>query len=143
MEIKTSININSEPEKVWQTLTEFHKYSHWNPFIKSLKGSPVEGKKIMVSIQPPSSRSMTFSPKVLKYVEGKEFRWRGSMGINGLFDGEHFFILEKNHDGSTNLVHGEKFSGILVTLLSFFLGNTKAGFEQMNVALKNECEKAT
>jgi len=141
MEIRTAININCSPEQVWRTLTAFDKYPSWNPFIKSLEGVPVEGGKIKVSITPPSSSGMTFKPTVLKYAEGRELRWKGSLGISGLFDGEHFFVLEKNDDGSTRLIHGEKFSGILVKVLSLFLGNTKEGFEQMNAALKKECEK--
>jgi hypothetical protein len=39
------------------------------------------------------------------------------------------------------LTHGEKFSGLLVGLLSNTLSSTKAGFEAVNVALKRQAEQ--
>lgn len=36
---------------------------------------------------------MTFKPKILIVEPNKEFRWKGKLGINGIFDGKHYFIL--------------------------------------------------
>ena len=58
-----------------------------------------------------------------------------------LFDGEHYFILKENPDGSTLFVQGENFTGILVLLLwGSMEQNTKNGFEAMNAALKEISE---
>tara|TARA_R100000278_G_C5377313_1_gene131182 strand:- start:53 stop:310 length:258 start_codon:yes stop_codon:yes gene_type:complete len=84
---------------------------------------------------------MTFKPVILKLEPSKEFRWKGKLGIKGIFDGEHFFILEKETDDSTRFIHGEKFSGILVSLMGKTLDKTKEGFEIMNEAIKRECER--
>jgi hypothetical protein len=37
---------------------------------------------------------MTFKPTILTLESNKEFRWKGKLGITGIFDGEHYFILE-------------------------------------------------
>ena len=38
-------------------------------------------------------------------------------------------------------IHGEKFSGLLVSLLGKTLDKTKSGLKLMNEAIKKECEK--
>ena len=92
-------------------------------------------------MQPPESKSMTFKPVISKFEKNKEFRWKGKLFFKGLFDGEHYFKLSDNKNGSTTFTHGENFGGILVGLLEKTLKNTKVGFELMNDALKKESEK--
>src|SRR5690606_9579913 len=106
-QIETEILIEAAPEKVWEVLTDFEKHPDWNPFIKSIKGEKSVGKKLKVSIKPPDGAGMVFNPVVLKYEENKEFRWKGKLGIKGIFDGEHYFILNKAENGNTKFVHGE------------------------------------
>lgn len=140
--IETEILINSKPEKVWEVLTNFEKHSEWNPFIQSISGIPKTGEQLLVKIQPPDGQLMTFKPLVLRFEQNKEFRWLGKLLFKGLFDGEHYFKLSGNDNGTTRFIHGEKFSGLLVGLLGKTLDKTKNGFELMNEAIKNECEKA-
>lgn len=139
--IKTEIVINAEVEKVWKILTDFEKHPNWNPFIKRIEGEKVKGKTIGVTIQPPSGGGMTFNPVVLKFESNSEFRWKGKLGIKGIFDGEHYFILERINDSQTKFIHGEDFSGVLVWIMGKALDKTKDGFNLMNNALKKEAEK--
>lgn len=139
--IETEILINAVPEKVWAVLTDFERHPTWNPFIKSLEGEKVVGRQLKVSIQPPGGGGMTFKPEVLAFEVNKEFRWKGKLLFKGIFDGEHYFRLVDTGNGATRFIHGEKFSGFLVSLLGGTLDKTKAGFELMNEALKRECEQ--
>jgi hypothetical protein len=139
--IQTEIIINADVSKVWNVLMDFENHPNWNPFIKSISGVKVPGEKLTVLIKPPDSNEMTFKPIILKLEPGKEFRWKGKLGISGIFDGEHFFILEHLKEHQTRFIHGEKFSGILVSLLGKMLDKTKTGFELMNESIKKECEK--
>lgn len=137
MEIKTEIVINAEPNKVWETLTDFENYRNWNPFVKSLTGEVKTGNHIHVQLP-----GMNFKPKVLKFEKNKEFRWLGHLLFKGIFDGEHFFKLIDNKNGTTKFEHGEKFSGILVPLFKKkLMAETKTGFMEMNKRLKIESEK--
>lgn len=139
-EIRTEIEIHANVSTVWNVLMNFENYPNWNPFIKNISGEKASGKRITVSIKPPDANGMTFKPVILKLDTDKEFRWRGTLGIKGIFDGEHFFILERVTDDKTKFIHGEKFSGVLVALMSQTLNKTKKGFEFMNEAIKRECE---
>lgn len=140
-EIKAEIVISATTEKVWAVLADFSNYGSWNPFITSIAGDGRVNGRLSVTIKPPKSKAMAFKPVVLKFDRQKEFRWRGKLLIKGLFDGEHYFILTDNGDGSTTFVQGEQFSGILVGLFSSVLKKTRSGFDLMNEALKQECEK--
>lgn len=139
--IQTEILIDAEVSKVWDILMDFETYPKWNPFIKSISGEQKIGEKLTVSIKPPGGNGMTFKPKILAIHPPKEFRWKGQLGIPGIFDGEHFFLLEASQAGKTQLIHGENFSGILTSLFGKTLEKTQEGFELMNKALKQECEK--
>lgn len=141
-EIKTQITINASPEKVWSILTNFEKYPEWNPFIKSIKGTPTVGKRIIARIEPPKAKGMTFTPKVLAFDANKQFRWIGHLLMPGLFDGEHIFEIIDNGDGTTTFIQREKFRGILVPLFKKMLdNNTVNGFNQMNQKLKELAEQ--
>jgi hypothetical protein len=137
-QIKTTIDINASPAKVWTIFSDFKNYPKWNPFIASLNGDVKVGEIINIDLI-----TMKFKPVVLKFDQNEELRWKGKLFMKGLFDGEHYFQLTENPDGSTTFTHGENFSGILVRLLKKKLDTeTKEGFVKMNVALKNEVKNA-
>ncbi len=138
----TSIVINATPAKVWEVLTNFNSYPDWNPFIRSINGTPAPGNTIQVTLQPPNSKPILMKPRVLVFEQQKELRWIGSLGIPYIFDGEHVFRLEENSDGTSTLHHFERFRGILIPFLSTLIEKTtRDGFELMNAALKQRVEK--
>lgn len=138
--IKTEIRIDVPPERVWKVLLDFDNYPNWNPFIKSIQGERAIGQKLEVKIQPPDGKEMIFRPEILVFEANKEFKWLGKAFVKGIFDGEHYFVLEVSKEGGTKFVHGERFNGLLVGLMGKTLDKTKIGFELMNEALKDECE---
>jgi len=139
-EIQAQIDITASAETVWNVLMDFEQYPGWNPFIKSIQGEQKVGSQITVFLQPPGDKGMTFKPKVTVVNPKKEFRWLGKLWGGFFFDGEHYFLLQDMGNGSTRFVHGEKFTGILVGIMSSMLKNTRNGFEAMNKALKEKSE---
>ena len=141
LEISTTIEITATYDKVWAILTDFEKYPHWNPFIKSITGNVTVGKTITAMIEPPKSNAMTFKPKILTYIKNRELSWLGHLIFPGLFDGKHKFELIENLDNTTTFIQSEQFSGILVFLFQKKLNNnTKKGFILMNEKLKELAE---
>lgn len=140
--ITTSIIINAPITKVWNVFADFENYSNWNPFIKSVEGNIEKGNQIKVVLTPEGMSEQVFKPQVLDFSPNQSFRWKGKLGINGIFDGEHYFNFETVEGGKTKLTHGENFSGIMSGLILKMIGkNTENGFHAMNEALKNECER--
>ena len=139
-EIQTVTEIAATPDEVWDVLLDFESYPEWNPFMQRAAGNPSVGESLEIYIKPPGGMGVTIKPTVITSYPGKEFRWKGRMGFSGLFDGEHIFELRPT-DRGCNLIHREKFTGILVTLMLAVIGNkTRQGFADMNAALKLRAE---
>ncbi len=141
-EINTEIVIDAPPPRVWEILNDFEAYAQWNPFIRSIIGGLFVGHRLEVRIHPPGGKPMGFKPMVLAADPPREFRWRGSLGVRGLFAGEHSFVLEEIADSRTRFVHSERFSGLLVPMVmrGVTLERTRNGFVAMNEALRKRAE---
>jgi hypothetical protein len=133
--IDTTVDIDASRDAVWDVLTDFASYSEWNPSMR-IEGVPEVGTKLVVHL----TGGMSFKPKVLVATPGEELRWLGKLGFHGIADGEHFFILTTNDDGTTRLNHGERFSGALVALAKGSSGNGGAAYEAFSHALKQRVE---
>jgi hypothetical protein len=138
--IETEIEIAAPASAVWQALRDFEDYAAWNPFIQSISGEMAVGARLAISVGL-GANSMNFSPTVLRSEDNREFRWIGQLGMPGIFDGEHYFILEETAGGTTVLRHGEVFNGMLAAILFPMLqDDTRTGFNAMNVALRDLVE---
>lgn len=137
--IETTEFIDAPPAKVWSILVDLDSYPDWNPFITEGKGEFRQDEKVELKMRPPEGREMTFRPRVLKVDPDAELRWKGRLLVPGIFDGEHYFKLDSEGEG-TRLRHGEKFTGILPRFMSGMLSRTETGFTSLNDALKKRAE---
>jgi hypothetical protein len=139
----TAIDIDATPDRVWEVLSDFSAYPEWNPFIVRANGKAEAGRRITVRMQPVGSRAVTLRPTVLEATEGRRLRWRGRLGIPGIFDVEHVFSIETGDGGRTRLSQSEQFVGVLVPFMSGSLDrHTLPAFAAMNEALKRRAEHA-
>jgi hypothetical protein len=139
--LHTDVTIDASAERVWNILTDFAAYPDWNPFIRRISGLPVAGSRLEVRLQPPGGPGMTIRPTVLQSNTGRELRWLGSVGVRGIFDGEHMFRLEPEAPDRVRFVQEERFTGLLAPLvLRFIAASTRRGFAAMNTALKARAE---
>ena len=140
--IETTINIKGSKENVWEVLMDFKAYKEWNPFIVEIQKQDESFDKLTVLLRQENGKQMKFKPRVLVKRLYEEFRWRGKLFMPGIFDGEHYFKLTEQENGTTTLSHGERFSGILSNPILKSIGEeTKANFMKMNVALKARVEQ--
>jgi len=140
VELRTEVEILAPPERVWDVLQDFHSYPEWNPFITHISGALKVGEQLSVTMSPPDANHFNFAPVLVACDAGKELRWRGKYIHRRLFEGEHFFQLQRTEGGSTRLIHGENFSGFLLKYLKPLLTKTARGFVYMNQALKRRVE---
>lgn len=140
--IDTRIEIEASASAVWDTLADTDAYAEWNPFVRRITGRLETGTQLQVTIGADGKTQMDFTPQVLVADEDTELRWVGRLGFKGIFDGEHYFILEETDRGTTILRHGETFKGILgYPLIALIREDTHNGFLAMNAALKSRVEK--
>jgi hypothetical protein len=134
--IERTIDIPAPPATVWEVLSRTDDYGRWNPFVTRLDGAFAVGERLRVTLHA-GRRTMTFRPRVVAHEPGRLLRWQGRLGVPGLFDGRHELRLEPTGTG-TRFVHSERFTGLLVPVLSGTLADTEAGFVAMNEALREE-----
>jgi hypothetical protein len=139
-ELRTEIEIQASPEKVWQVLTELDKYPEWNPFIHHAIGRATVGKAVDIDFQPDST-GMKLHCTVVKAEPNKTLTWRYHVGADFLFNGEHSFSIEPIDERHVRFVDKEVFNGLLVPLQAKDIDtNSKRGFEAMDQALKARVE---
>ena len=140
--IQHEIEINVSASQVWQALSDFANYADWNPFIRSISGELIEGKRLNITLACGGERQMAFSPTLLAVEPGLRLVWLGSLYLPGLFDGEHHFEIEPVNNNKVRFRQLEYFSGLLSSVMLKVIGQqTAAGFRSMNLALKKRLEK--
>ncbi|MGY1796722.1 SRPBCC family protein [Geodermatophilus sp. SYSU D00525] len=51
-ELRTSVDIDATPERVWRVLTDLPAYAEWNPFVTAADGDVVAGGRLSVRVPP-------------------------------------------------------------------------------------------
>jgi hypothetical protein len=116
----------------------------WNPFIMQAEGRLEVGGRLTLCMQPVGGSAVTLRPTVVEVVDGQRLRWQGRLGMRGLFDADHLFIVEPQGAAGSRLVQQEQFSGLLVPFLERSLDRgTLPAFQAMNASLKDRAERAT
>jgi len=138
--IDTWIDIEVSPDRIWDVLVDFPKWSTWNSFIPLVEGILQEGQTLKIQVNPPGLKTMTFRPKIFSLTQNKEIIWGGSfLGI--VYRGEHLFLLESLNENRTRFRQIERFHGPMVLFMGSMIKKTKKGYHQMNIALKNRVEE--
>jgi hypothetical protein len=136
------IEIAASPTRIWEVLTDFKAYPHWNPAIPRAEGEAKAGSTLRVRIQWPGLKSRDYQLEVLDSVPERELRWVGHFGMKGLMDGDHRFVIQPTSQGAT-VAQTESFSGVLIPFFApWLMDNVLRGFDQVNEALKSRAEES-
>ena len=133
-------DIDAPAEVVWRVLTDFAAYPDWNPFVVRISGEAVEAGKLRVTIKAPGRRTVTFRPRVIRLVPGRELRWLGHTLLPGLFDGRHALTVEPLAEGRSRFRTREEVTGMLLPVLGGIMRDSQRGFEEMARAVKARAE---
>ena len=142
LEVLTRIEIDCSVDDVWSTLIDFQAYPAWNPLITQICGEPHVGGTLSLIIAPPYLATRRLDVNVMAVREHEELTWLGTLWRAGILDGHHSIFLRRLGANRTELVHSEKFSGLLVPFVApvLYLG-MRSGFNAMNEALKIRVER--
>lgn len=136
-EVYTEIEIEAQPEQVWQVLTDFTAYQLWNIFISEIRGMLKVGERLKVSAQVPVIGKITFRPVLIRVEPGQELRWLAHSLIPGLLDSEHVYEIVRLSTKRVRFVQKEILSGLMVPLFMLAMASSnRRSFEVMNSALK-------
>lgn len=131
--VNSTVDIDASKQAVWDVLIDCPAYREWTPFMR-IQGAAELGTRLIVHMSAGGGHGMSFKPKVLAASPAEELRWLGRLGIRGIVDGEHYFIVTTNVDGTTHLDHGEPISGVLVALARGNSGRSDTRYEAFSQA---------
>jgi hypothetical protein len=141
-ELRTEIEIQASPERVWQILTDLAKYPEWNSLITRAIGKAEVDARVDITV-PSGSKEMILHCTVIKEEPNRELCWKYHVILPGLFRGEHSFIIEPTGANQVHFINREVFNGLLVPLQAKDIDtNSRRGFEAMDRALKARAEQA-
>ena len=136
VDITATTEIDAPPERVWAVLADTARYGEWNPFVCRFEGTIAVGEKVAVDLQLAGRKVQSMRPTVVVAEDGRTFEWLGHVGVTGVFDGRHRFLVEPSGPGRTRFVQSERLSGALVPAFRGMLTTaTPAAFVAMNDAL--------
>ena len=137
--------IAASPEQVWRVLTDFAAYPEWNPYVLQLTGDLALGATLSLTItQRNWDGPLTLSPELVRLDPPRSFGWHGSVGIPGIHETDHYFVLEPLADGRTRLIQTEEFRGWLPGWMDSedHRAPTREAFAAMYAALAARVEAA-
>jgi hypothetical protein len=134
--LETHFSVPQSPDQVWAVLTDYPSYSRWNNFMPEASGEVGVGKTLNITLAPSSGSKIKCKFKLLVVDKNRELRWVGHLIVNGLFDGQHYWLLTRNVSGGTDIVHAENFKGLLVSVIKPL--KFKGEFERLNRDMAQE-----
>lgn len=136
LDVKATTEIAAPARAVWSVLTDFARYSGWNPFIRRAYGAAETGAQVRLHVRSSFGLPLAFRATVLDSAEDRELHWEGHVVADWLARGEHWFTIEPIDEHRVRFVQRERFTGLLPRLAAKLLAReAKHGFEQMNQAL--------
>jgi hypothetical protein len=143
-EMRSFVDIDATPERVWQVLTDLPAYAEWNPFITRAEGTFVVGNRLSVTVPPVNAFvPAELRPTVEEVAPFRRLRLRSRMdrfAIPGLFHVDLTWTIT-DHEGGVRLWQQDRFGGLLAPLLIRALNRHRlAAYTDMNAALKRRVE---
>ena len=141
-EVRHDIIIAAPAQQVWEAVIDFKNYKNWNSQLLYLGGTVAKNEVIHLKLSVEGATPYEFKPTISHWQDGKTFAWIAVTGMPRLFDGEHFFELIPNENGTTTLINREEYRGVLSLVMKQLPAMKLApkGFEKMNIELKRYVE---
>jgi hypothetical protein len=139
-ELRCEVEIEAPVDKVYSVLVDLPRYQAWNPFLTSVEGELVVGRKLLVEMSLPEGKTYLLKPELVQVVENSELRWRSRFLSEALLEVEHFFQLSERRPGVTRVLQGQNFSGFLLHFARNALTLSARGAIYLNQALKKRAE---
>jgi hypothetical protein len=140
-ELRTEIEIQATPDKVWQVLSSLDKYPEWNPFIHHAIGKAKVGEKVDITFRS-GSKDMTLHCTVIKAEPNRELSWKYHVILPSLWSGVHSFTIEPIGDDRVRFIDKEIFTGLLIPFqVKDIDTNSRHDFSEMDKALKIRAEQ--
>jgi hypothetical protein len=131
-----SVLIRSNPQAVWDRLTDAGGHASWNSTVDQIDGEIAEGSRLAIRV--PVAPGRTFRPTVTELDAPRSMIWRD--GRMPMFRGTRTFTLTTTNPDSTQFSMTEEFTGLMLPLLRRSLPHFGPVFDRYAEDLRRACE---
>lgn len=137
------IELQSNPEQIWQTLANLKSYGDWNSIVPYASGDLIDGEELRVTLVLPGDRVESGPCKVERVKANEYYILSRKMLSRRLLYMEHAFIIQSVQPelGRYKFIQTLRVSGILWPVFESRIKKVWLYFEQMNKDLKTHLEK--
>jgi len=140
VQFASDISIDALPKRVWDVLTDFGRYTEWNPLFVSAEGSVINGSRIRLTHKPPFLRDVQLGGRIVQLEPERKLAFQTGMVIPGLYRCESEFRLEVA-DGLVRVHHRQSYGGLMVAMIAGANGiKFQEGCYTLNLAIKRRSE---
>jgi len=133
-----NIEIDAEPQTIWQILTDAPRYPEWDPGMIKIEGTIAHGQQLTIYTKIAPNRA--FKPTVSVFEPPHKMVWQSGMPF-GLFLGARTMQLEPLSGGKVRFSLQEAFSGLLLPLIGKTIPDLTPTFEAFCAGLKARAEQ--
>lgn len=141
-EIKSEIQISSNPSKIWETLIDLENWHKWNPITNNIFGKLEIGENLSITMSDSKGNdSKKYNATITELIENQRFSFIATMMNKFLFSAERIIEI-KTIGNKTLFIQREIYTGILVSIFWKKLSTDALKMlNEMNIGLKKEIEK--
>jgi hypothetical protein len=141
-EIRTDIDLTSKQELVWQLLTTFQLYQHWNPLFRTGNGTLTIGSPLALEVELPGIPKFSVKAAIETIEPQSRFAWRYHMGSRAIFAWEYAINVETLDDQRLRFSQHSRFRGLLAPIYALALKKPLLeGCQALNAAVKRWGER--
>lgn len=138
--VEHRIGVQAPAEIVWEVVSEFESWTHWNPLYRRAEGQMKIGTVLVLEQHLPGEAPRVIQPIVQDWVPYEQLHWR-STRVGGLVTAIRYLEIENMGPANSTFSNGELFMGMLVRWVSREeRRKLKAAFEAMGEAVRDRAE---
>ncbi len=138
--VEHRIGVQAPAEIVWEVVSEFETWTHWNPLYRKAEGQMKIGTALVLEQHLPGEPPRVIQPVVQDWVPYEQLHWR-STRMGGFVTAIRYLEIENMGPANSTFSNGELFMGMLLR----FVGRDerrklKAAFAAMGEAVRDRAE---
>lgn len=138
--VEHRIGVQAPAEIVWEVVSEFETWTHWNPLYRKAEGQMKIGTALVLEQHLPGEPPRVIQPIVQDWVPYEQLHWRSSR-MGGFVTAIRYLEIETMGPANSTFSNGELFMGMLLR----FVGREerrklKAAFAAMGEAVRDRAE---
>lgn len=138
--VEHRIGVQAPAEIVWEVVSDFEGWAHWNPLYRRAEGAMRVGSTLVLEQHLPGEAPTVIQPIVQDWVPYEQLHWRSSR-LGGFVTAIRYLEIENMGPANATFSNGELFMGLLLRFVSRDeRRRLKAAFTAMGEAVRDRAE---